>query len=346
MIDGEVLVVGLGSIGERHVRNLLALGQRDVTVLRREAKPPRTLSGAEFRTVTGVDEGFERHPAAVIVATPTALHTELLARAVEDGVPTLVEVPLAHTLDGLEQIAERARERGVPVLMGHNLRFHPALRAVREAVLRGDVGDVLYSQAQFGEYLPDAHTWEDYRGRYEARADLGGGVILTSIHEIDHACWLFGPVATVTCVARRRALDGDVEDTAMMVLEHESGVLSQITLDFVQRPYRRWLQVVGSEGTIEWELRGDRVRRFSAAAGEWEDALVLDDYDVGETYLDELRHFARVVRGEEEPVADLASGLHVLSVGLAARRSSDEGASVPIRLTAPDMSRGAKGGNR
>ena len=330
MIDGEVLVAGLGSIGERHVRNLLALGQRDISVLRRRRKSPRTLQGDEYRTLTDIDEAFERRPAAVIVATPTALHTELLARAVEIGALVLVEVPLAHSLEGLESIAQRAKETGSVVLLGHNLRFHPALRVIREAVLRGDIGEPLYSRAQFGEYLPDCHPWEDYRVRYEARADLGGGVILTSIHEIDNAFWLFGPVKAVTCVARRRALDIGAEDVAMMVLEHESGVISEITLDFVQRTYRRSLQIAGREGTIEWELLGDRVRMFTARRGAWDDLFVLGDYDINQTYLDELQHFARVTQRKEEPLVDMAAGLHVLRVGLAALQSSASARRVEV----------------
>ncbi len=322
MIDGEVLVAGLGSIGERHVRNLLTLGQHEITVLRSSHKSPRTLKGNEFRTITDVDDAFARRPPAVIIATPTALHTEVLSRAVDIGAAVLVEVPLAHSLDGMERIQKHVSETGSVVMMGHNLRFHPALAVIREAVVRGDIGELLYSRSQFGEYLPDCHPWDDYRLRYEARSDLGGGVILTSIHEIDNAFWLFGPVKAVTCVARRRWLEVDVEDVAMMVLEHESGMLSEITLDFVQRTYRRSLQIAGRQGTIEWELLGDRVRVFDATDRTWDDLFVLGEYDFNQTYLDELEHFARVTQRKEEPVVDLGAGMHVLRVGLAALRSS------------------------
>lgn len=330
MIVGEVLVIGLGSIGERHVRNLLALGQRDITVLRRQARPPRTLRGDEYRTVTDVDEAFNRRPSAVIIATPTALHTSFLARAIERGASILVEVPVAHSPEGLEGIVQRAQRSGAAILLGHNLRFHPALRAIREAVLRGDIGEPLYSRAQFGEYLPACHPWQDYRQRYEARTDLGGGVVLTSIHELDHAFWLFGPVEAVTCVARRRALEMDREDIAMMVLEHDHGVLSEITLDFLQRTYRRSLQVAGREGTMEWELRSDRVRIFTAKHQRWEDLCVLGPFDINQTYLEELRHFARVTARTEEPLVSLADGLHVLQIGLAALRSSADARRVEL----------------
>lgn len=331
MIAGSVVIVGLGSIGERHVRNLLALGHTDITVVRRDpAKPPRTLKGTEFRTVTSLDEALDGKPAAVIAANPTALHDDVMWSAVDAGVHALVEVPVSHAAAGLERVERRADETGARVLVAHNLRFHPALRAIWDAVRGGAIGAPLYSRAQFGEYLPACHPWEDYRGRYEARADLGGGVVLTSLHEIDHAFWLFGPITAVTCVARTVHFPVDVEDVAMMILEHQGGVLSDIELDFVQRTYRRSLQVAGTEGTLEWELIGDRVRLFEASTGQWRDLVVLTGYDFNETYLDELRHLAAVIRGDEAPLVALSAARHVLDVGLAALQSSKEQRRVDV----------------
>jgi predicted dehydrogenase len=331
MIAGNVVVVGLGSIGERHVRNLLKLGQSQITVVRRDpAKRPRTLQGTEFRTVTSLQAALDERPPAVIVANPTALHDEVVWRAVDGGIHVLLEVPASHALEGLDRADRRARETGAQVVVAHNLRFHPALRAIHAAVHDGAIGQPLYTRAQFGEYLPACHAWEDYRGRYEARADLGGGVMLTSIHELDHAYWLCGPVAAVTCVARTIHFSIDVEDVAMMILEHRSGVLSEIELDFVQRTYRRSLQVTGVDGTIEWELLGDRVRLFEARTNQWQDLVVLDGYDFNETYLDELRHFAAVMRGSESPHVGLADARHVLEAGLAALQSSKERRRVEV----------------
>ena len=330
LFDGEVLVAGLGSIGERHVRNLLAAGQKGVTVLRRETAPSRTLEPNSFRTVTDLTEALARKPVAVIVATPSSLHVPLLRRAIDAGIPAMIEVPLASAMDGLPEAASHAAARDVPVLIAHNLRFHPCLRWIRESVIRGDVGEVLYSQAQFGEFLPGSHAWEDYRGRYEARNDLGGGAIFTSLHELDNAVWLFGPVDTVTSVARTRTLDIDVEDTAMIIMEHQTGILSQITLDFVQRPYRRWLQIVGTHGTVEWEFLSNEVRCFTDRGIGWELVYSAKGYNAGESYVDELAHFSRVVRREEAPVAGLAQAMHVLSLGIAAHQSSASGQRVTI----------------
>jgi predicted dehydrogenase len=160
-------------------------------------------------------------------------------------------------------------------------------------------------------------------------------VILTSIHEIDYAYSLFGPVEAVTCVARTQELDVDVEDTAFIVLEHAGGALSEITLDFVQRVYRRSLQVTGTGGTIEWALLDDRARIYSASDEAWSDLIHYPDYDINRCYLDELTHFSRVVARETDPLVGLQDGIHVLTVGLAAKESARLGRRLTLSQFAP-----------
>ena len=115
----------------------------------------------------------------------------------------------------------------------------------------------------------------------------------------------------------------------MMILEHGDGTLSEIELDFIQRVYTRSLQIAGTEGSVEWKLRDDRSRIYLEKNGSWEDHVVHDaPHDIGavvnQTYIDELAHFGEVVRGNEAPCNPLSMGIHVLSVALAAHKSSRE----------------------
>lgn len=334
MYSGEVLVVGLGSIGTRHVKNLLSLGVENISVLRRSSDKPRALAGTEYRTITDIDQAFSRNPSIVIIANPTSLHIEPIVNAVNIGATILIEVPLISSrreLGDLEELATsfEGNSSKPRFLMGHNIRFHPALDKIHSLVRENSLGTSLFSRAQFGEYLPDCHPWDDYRNRYEARADLGGGVVLTSIHEIDHAVWLFGPVKQVTCIARTRHLQMDCEDLAMVILEHESGVLSEIELDFVQRTYRRGLEVSFSEGLARWELRGSSVDIFHADRKSWEPVLDLTGFDFNQTYIDELKHLFSISKGETS-INDLKSGIHVTKVALAALESSRSGRHIMI----------------
>ncbi len=206
------------------------------------------------------------------------------------------------------------------VLVGYNLRFHAGLRRVRELVLAGAIGRILTARAEFGQYLPDWRPGRDYRAGYIVRRD-GGGILLDASHEIDYVRWICGEVRAVyAAMGRLSALEMESEDTAVLVLRHDGGTLSEIHLDCVQRGYSRGCKLVGSEGTIEWSFRsGIRHTRDGAT---WTDEPIAPD--VNEMYVDEMRHFLACVRGRATPLVDGDTAAAVLAVLEAAKRSASE----------------------
>jgi predicted dehydrogenase len=332
----QVLIVGLGSIGERHVRNLRSLGVRKIAVIRRSNRPPRTLRGDEYLTFFNIEEAIREKPDVVIVANPTSLHIPVAIKAAEIGAHLLIEIPLSASLEGINILREKVKKRSLVTLMGHNLRFHPCLHEVKKILERGHIGRPLCARSEFGEYLPECHPWEDYSIGYAARKELGGGVVLTSIHEIDYLYWLFGPIRQVMCMARKLSdLKFNVEDTAAIVMEHENGFLSEVHLDFVQRTYSRGLQIIGSEGTVRWDFLQNRVSAYRVADKSWQDILYLPRFDFNTTYIEEIKHLLRCKRGEEQSINDLDQGIHVLRVGLAALESSAKCNFVKIKHKNP-----------
>src|SRR3989442_13410528 len=176
-------IVGLGSIGERYVRNLRALGYIDIAVVRRARRTPRTVPEESFETYVDLGEALRTKPQAVIVTNPTAHHVPVALEAVRAGAHVLMEIPLASSFNLVGDLREEAERRGSVILMGHNLRFHPCLLKMKEIVEGGSLGLPVFARAEFGEYLPACHPWEDYRIGYAARQALGGGAVFTSLHE-------------------------------------------------------------------------------------------------------------------------------------------------------------------
>jgi predicted dehydrogenase len=317
------VIVGLGSIGERYVRNLLALGHTDIAVVRRERRPPRTVSDERFETYLDLDEALRTKPQAVIVANPTALHVPVALAAVRAGAHVLMEIPLASSLNHVAELRDAVNKRGAVVLMGHNLRFHPCLLKLRELVAGGGLGRPVFARAEFGEYLPGCHPWEDYRDGYAARQALGGGAVLTSIHEVDFLHWLLGPVTEVAAmVGRTGGLEMDVEDTAAILMRHAGGAVSEVHLDFIQPTYSRGCKVACRAGAVQWRFRENQVLVSDHARRDWSVVQELGEFDFNRTYVDELRHFIRCVEGAETPINDLAHGIEILRLGLAALESS------------------------
>src|SRR5262245_25453732 len=246
----EILIAGFGSVGRRHAANLRALGWRDLCFYRTGSS---TLPDLELDGVTvdyDLDAALRRRPLAVIVANPSACHLPVALAAARAGAHLLIEKPISHDLSGVAALEDAIESRRLAALVGFQFRFHPGLRQLREWIHAGEIGAVVSAQAHWGEFLPDMHPWEDYRRGYAARADLGGGVLLTLCHPFDYLRWLVGDIDSVSAVESAQDTLGLPVDTCVdVILRFRCGASGHIHLDFVQRPAEHRLAIVGTKGT-------------------------------------------------------------------------------------------------
>ena len=331
----KFLIAGLGSIGRRHFRNQIALGEKDIILLRshRATLPDDELAG--YPVETDIHEALKKHkPEAVIVANPTSLHLDVAIPAAEAGCHILLEKPVSDSLDRLDLLRKAAEKSGSRILVGFQFRYHPTLNKARELIQAGALGKVLIVHAHWGEYLPQWHPWEDYRKSYAARADLGGGVIRTLTHPLDYLRYLLGEVESLWSFnGHLSALELDVEDMAEIGLRFAGGAVGGVHLNYFQRPPVHRLEIVGTNGTLRWD-NADGVLNFyqmPAAFGTWsatppapvmEQFAPPEGFDRNMMFLDETRHFIDVVRGEK-PICDLNDGIQALQLALAAKESQN-----------------------
>lgn len=334
MSSRRFVVLGCGSIGKRHVRNLLALGEKNVVGFdpREDRRAEAKALGIE--TASTMDEVWAAKPDAVLVTSPSKLHVATALEAAERGVHMFVEKPVSDVHDAaLDQLVLRVAEKKLVSLVGCNLRFHPGLANAKKVIDSGRLGRIVSCRAEFGQYLPDWHPWEDYRQGYSARKDLGGGVILDAIHELDYVRWLMGDVVSVAAFCGHLShIEIDTEDTASILLRFANGTFGEVHLDYVQRTYTRSCQIVGDEGTLAWGF-GDlgAVRVFDAKTKAWETIPGPAGWDANVMYVDEMRHFLACLDGRETPHQDIAAAAAVLDVALAAKISSEESKFVDPR---------------
>ncbi|HVM67010.1 MAG TPA: Gfo/Idh/MocA family oxidoreductase [Acidimicrobiales bacterium] len=327
----RALVVGLGSIGQRHARNLRALLGSDLVLsaLRSSRRdrivtdgleggpgdPERDCDGGVF---TDLQRALAERPDIVLVCNPTRFHIEVARAAVDAGADVFLEKPVSDTLDGVAALAAAARSRGAVVAVGCQLRFHPALQRLHAVLDSGALGTLVMAHVEEGEYLPGWHPYEDYRTSYAARRDLGGGVVLTQVHELDYVHWLWGFPRRVFAVGGRLSnLDIDVEDTASMLLEHRAGGRPfpvHVHLDYLQRPPRRRCRVVGTDGSAEVDLLAATFTHSGTTES-------FPAFDRGQLFVDEMRAFLGAVADRRAPVVGLSHAIGTLQVALAARRS-------------------------
>jgi predicted dehydrogenase len=320
----KVLVVGAGSIGTRHATNAKQLGIGEIGVSdpnRRRRDALAAATGA--RAFESLESALAWQPTVAIVCTPPALHVEIAQRCAEAGCQLLSEKPLAagtRELAGLERTLAACKTRAA---VAYQLRFHDAVRRLRELATSGAIGRLLSVQAEYGQYLPAWRPSRDYRATYTAQSALGGGILLDASHEIDYVRWIAGEMATVfASVAKLSELEMDAEDTAALVIRGANGMPAEIHLDCVQRGYSRRCVLIGSEATVRWDSAVGL--RITDAYGQSHDEPTVPEPN--EAYLAELKAFL----DGESTLATIADGARVLAVIDASRRSSAERREVAI----------------
>jgi predicted dehydrogenase len=317
----RILIAGPGSIGGRHLRNLRKLGAEDIVVLRRSPVP--VPGNEDISVLTNLDEALATNPDLVLVCTPATEHLRIANAAVEAGCHLFVEKPLCGSWAGVEDLLTKVKAAGKVGMAGFDLRFDRGLHKAAALVESERIGQVLAIHAQVGQYLPDWRPGTDYRRGITARSDLGGGVILELIHELDIVSWLAGPIAEVGCIAGKVSdLQMDVEDTAEVVLRFSSGAVGSVHLDCIDRTPVRLLRVIGSKGTLvwdgvaqtlDWQKEGEEWQRF-----DW------TSQNRNARFTEEMICLIDCVRSGNRPPVDLDGAAATLRAALAARRSAKE----------------------
>jgi predicted dehydrogenase len=280
-----------------------------------------------------LEEALDQKPDVTFICNPSRFHIPTALRAARGGSHLFIEKPLSHDLEGVEELIRLVEEKGLVAYVGYQMRFHPCLQRLHALLSAGSIGKVLAVRAEVGEYLPNWHSYEDYRQSYAARRDLGGGALLSQIHEFDYLYWFFGlPRRVFTVGGHLSSLEIDVEDIASTLMEFQvDGYFIPVHLqqDYVQRPPSRTCQVIGDTGKILVDLNALLVRLYDTN-GQVAEETSLPGFQRNQLFLDELRHFLACVNGEEQPLVDIREGAQSLRIALAAKESLNTGKVVTL----------------
>lgn len=320
----KYLVVSVGSIGARHIKNIRKIRPNcTIAALRLTSSLDSTLPEGCDLQFFKLDDVKLFSPKAAIIASPASTHVEIAAKLVNMGVPVLIEKPFSNSMTQLKELVDSAKLQQIPIMIGYNLRFKSSLIEARRRVVNGSIGQVSYVRASVGQYLPDWRPNSDYKKNVSAQKKLGGGALLELSHEIDYIYWMFGMPQGVFCIADKlSSLDIDVEDTVEIVLLYQNPKrIISIHLDFIQRQVSRSCSFVGTEGTLIWDGIKDNVEIYIASSKSIEVENISNQVDSNQCYLDEIEHFLKCVETRTEPIISATQGIDVMEIIEAAKKS-------------------------
>lgn len=325
MICLKALVIGYGSIGKRHVKNLMSIPNMEIIIFSKHTKSDLKI-GKKCKILNSIEECIKEKPDIGFVTNYTSYHVPTAKKLANAGIHLFIEKPLSNSKNNISALTNLIKKKKLVTQIGCNMRFHDCIKKIKDIILTNEIGRILSVHVECGSYLPDWHPNEDYRKSYASRADLGGGVVLTCIHEIDYLYWFFGmPRQVFSMGGKFSELEVKVDDLSVSIMKFKNNIIAELHLDYFQRPESRSCKIVGTKGTIYWDSDTNHVLVYNFEKKKWKKKFSIKNYDRNKMYLDELYHFIQCVKNKEKSINTISQGVKTLEIALAIIDSSKTG---------------------
>ena len=254
--------MGYGSIGKRHTDNLLNIGKLEIIVYSKN-KESFKLVKKGVKICTSFKDALKEKPDISIICNETSFHVDTAIKLAKINSHLFIEKPLSHSLVNLTKLLKIVKRKKLITMVGCNMRFHDGIKSIKKLLDKNELGQIFSVTAENGSYMPDWHPGEDYRISYASNKKMGGGVVLTQIHEIDYLFWFFGKVSNVLSISDKLSdLQLDVEDFSSSILKFKNNIVAEIHLDYYQKPSVRKCKIIGRKGKIIWNYENNHLQIF------------------------------------------------------------------------------------
>jgi len=321
----KIAVIGLGSIGRRHLGNFHTVGVKDLAAWDAEAGARAAAATAfPFATITPTLEAALHGAAGVVIGTPPDSHLALGRMASERRAHVMVEKPLTVSVEGVDAWLRDCDAKGVRVLTAYNWRYWPPMLQAERLLKEGRIGALRAARTEYAYHLPHhRYPGRDYRQFYMAKSAQGGGCVLDESHAIDYMRWLCGEITEVSAVVDKiSSLEIDTDDIADLTVRFASGAVGNIHMNLFAWNMHSHFELMGEAGVLQWRRFENEIRLFDPKADRWE--VYPFAGQLNDMYVEEARHFVACIRGEATPRCDGWDGLQTMRVIEAARRASAE----------------------
>lgn len=338
----KILMIGLGSVGQRHLRNIKRVyGDKFEIIAFRTRRLQETFSDnmqirdginleAEYglKVYSDLSLALQEKPDIAYITNITSKHVNTAIICAKAGCNLFIEKPLSNSLENVEELKRIVSEKELIVFMGFQNRYHVCIQETRRLLRAGTIGAIQSVDCEFSERLTTMHAYEDYRQSYMANAAMGGGPVLNlQIHDLDLLYYLFGnPLNVFSILSKNSRLEVDVEDAALAIytFENDSGNVFPVYshTDFLQYPPVHTFKIVGEQGRIEIDMNKASLKVI--VNGSAINDISYSDFQRNDMFIKELKDFIDCVQKKSSPEINLDQGIISLRMALAAKQSSYE----------------------
>ena len=327
----KILVVGYGSIGKRHLENLLKLGYSDIIVCTKNPHAKK-LTKKGVKIVDSLKLAINEKPNVSIICNETSLHVSTAINLAKNNSHLFIEKPISNSLKNTNDLSKIVKQKKLFSMVGCNMRFHEGIKKIKSLLEKNEIGRVYSISAENGSFMPDWHPWEDYQISYASRKSLGGGVVLTQIHEIDYLYWFFGKVSEVFSYSEKISeLKIDVEDYSASLIKFKNKIIAEVHLDYFQKPSARNCKILGTKGQIIWDWEKNHLQVFKNNKKKFSTILFDKNFDRNEMYVKELDYFLKCVKRKKNPMNSISEALEVQKIALAVKHSTISGKKIKLK---------------
>jgi len=307
----KVLVVGCGSIGGRHIANLLKIsGIEEIFVYTKRKNCLNNINDRKnkIRIVKNLNK---LKVDFAIICNETYKHIKTAITLAKEGVHLFIEKPISNKLNGIDELKRIIKEKKIILFVAYNLRFIGSLKYIKKYLSHKHLGDLYFAKIEVGQYLPHWRGNIDYKKSYSASKRKGGGVALDLSHEIDYMQYLFGfPIYWKTFKTKVSKLKINTEDVFEGLYLFKNNFICNVHSDYLQRPIRRIMRIVGDKGI----LICDFIKKYIVIKNHDKEIIINRKglFDMEKTYMDEMNHFINAIRKNRKSHIDLDEGIKVL----------------------------------
>jgi predicted dehydrogenase len=335
------LIIGCGSIGERHLFNLKKLGIKDLGIYDADNQKMNKLAiKYNVTKFQNLEAALGEQPDFSIICTPSTSHISVATKCVKSGSHIFIEKPISSNHSKVSDLLKMADNKKLRIAVGYNVRFDDGLNHIKKKIQTNKIGKILSILSQWGNHIKN---WNhpNYLNHYILQK--GGGIILDDSHEYDYLRWLIDDeVISVYCKTQKLTnLKTKTESLASIILGFKHGAIGTLIIDYVRPRYERTCHIIGEKGDIKWSFTRPNVLKQSYKTTTH--SKVISRYlgkeniqekaftnQLNQTYILEIKDFLDAIKNNRKPKVDGWEGLKTLEIGLAAHRSAKTGVAIKL----------------